>query len=188
VTALTNANTPTSQSPVVQEQQKQIEIQKQVETPVPPALPLPPPPVSFPTSFPTANPGQPSSPAQPPPGSAPLPNLPQTGTVTYAGDMFGTANGRFAQGSYQNNWSFANRSGNFSATFDGARFQGQTFANGNSSTYNTRGPVASSNTNRQMELNGTFFGRGNQPEYQIGFFNVQGPRYNGGGVYIGEKR
>ena len=102
--------------------------------------------------------------------------------------MFGTANGRFATGSYQNNWSFANRSGNFTATFDGARFQGQTFANGNSSTYNTRGPVASSNTNRQMELNGTFFGRGNQPDYQIGFFNVQGQRYSGSGVYIGEKR
>jgi len=189
VTALTNANTPTLSSPVVQDQQKQIEVQKQAETPVPPTPPLPPPPVSFPTSFPTAGGGgQVPSPAQPPAGSAPLPNLPQTGAVTYAGDMFGTANGRFATGSYQNNWSFANRSGNFTATFDGARFQGQTFANGNSSTYNTRGPVASSNTNRQMELNGTFFGRGNQPDYQIGFFNVQGQRYSGSGVYIGEKR
>ena len=42
--------------------------------------------------------------------------------------------------------------------------------------------------NRQMELNGAFFGRGSQPDYQFGSFNVHGPRYNGVGVFYGEKR
>ena len=110
------------------------------------------------------------------------------GTVTYAGDMWGAANGRFATGTYQSAWNFNSRSGNFTATFDGARYQGMMFSNGNSGTFNTRGPVASSNTNNQMEAIGAFFGRGSTPDTQYGFFNVQGPRYNGGGVFYGEKR
>jgi len=181
VTALTNANTPTSATPVVQEQQQVI--RQQAETPVPPAPPLPPPPTQITPA--TGGPSTlPTGPNQP----VPTPNLPITGTVTYAGDMWGAANGRGATGSYQNAWNFASRSGTLSATFDGARFQGQTFANGNSNTFNTRGPIASSNTNRQMELNGTFFGRGPQPDYQFGFFSVQGRGYSGGGLYLGEKR
>ncbi|SEP42389.1 FecR family protein [Rhodospirillales bacterium URHD0017] len=182
VTALSNANFGVQQNIALQDQKQQqaIVIQQQVDTPAPP---LPPPPTSFPTG---GAGGPPSSPGQPAP--LPVTNLPQTGTVTYVGEMFGAANGRFAGGSYQNAWNFTSRSGAFTATFDNARFQGTTFANGNSNTFNTRGPVASSNANRQMELNGAFFGRGSQPDLQIGSFNVQGPRYNGFGVYYGEKR
>ena len=78
--------------------------------------------------------------------------------------------------------------GSMMSAADGARFQGMTFANSNSSTLNIRGPVESSNTNRQMELNGAFLRQGTQPEFQAGFFNVRGPRYIGGGAYLGEKR
>jgi hypothetical protein len=78
--------------------------------------------------------------------------------------MLGAANGRFVTGTYQNVWSFASRSSNFSAAFDGARFQGMNFANSNSGNFNTRGP------------------------FQAGFFSVRGPRYVGGGAYLGEKR
>ena len=114
---------------------------------------------------------------QPPAGTtarATVLNLPQTGTVTYVGDMVGSGTAIRRTGSYQNAWNFGTRSGSFSATFDGARFQGTTFANGNSRTFNTHGPVASSNTNRQMELNGSFFGRAASPSYQVGVFNVTG--------------
>jgi hypothetical protein len=78
--------------------------------------------------------------------------------------------------------------GSMMSAADGARFQGMTFANSNSSTFNIRGPVASSNTNRQMELNGAFLRQGTQPAFQAGFFSVRGPRYIGGGAYLGEKR
>jgi hypothetical protein len=183
VTVLSNANQGVTTTTAFQDVRQQ---QQQVETP-PPAPPLPPPPTSFPTSFPTGG-GPQSPPGQPPSPPPPVPNLPQTGTVTYVGEMFGAANGRLAGGSYQNAWNFNTRSGTFTATFDEARFQGTTFANGNSGTYNTRGPVASSNRDRKMELNGAFFGRGSQPDFQYGSFNVQGPRYSGGGVYYGEKR
>ena len=89
---------------------------------------------------------------------------------------------------YQNTWNFGTNSGQVGATFGGARFQGMTFANSNSSNFNTRGPVVSSNTNRQMELNGAFLGQGTQPEFQAGFFSVRRPRDIGGGAYLGEKR
>ena len=126
-------------------------------------------------------------PAGQPPSQPPI-NLPQPGTATYAGGMLGLANGRFATGTYQNSWNFGSRSGSFSATFDGAQFQGMTFANGNSRTSSTQGPVASSNANRQIELNGAFLGQGAQPEAQAGLFGVRGPRYIGGGAFLGEKR
>jgi hypothetical protein len=179
-TALSDANQLVQSNQLqAQEQQRQQVLQQQAETPAPP---LPPPPTQITplTGGPSSPPGTPDKP--------PITNLPNIGTVTYAGDMWGVANGRGATGSYQNAWNFASRSGNFSATFDGANFQGMTFANGNSGTYNTRGPVASSDTNRQMQLNGRFFGRGDQPESQSGNFIVYGPRYLGGGKYSADKR
>jgi len=186
LTALSNANQGVATTTAVQDV-RQLQPQQQAGPPAPPlpASPLPPPPLPPPPSSPTAGGGQPPAGL---PNSPPVPTLPQTATVTYAGGMLGAANGRFATGTYQNVWNFASRSGNFSATFDGARFQGMTIANSNGSTFNTRGPVASSNTNRQMELNGAFLGQGTQPEFQAGSFSVRGPRYIGGGVYLGEKR
>jgi len=196
LTALSNANQGVATTTAVQDV-RQPQPQQQTGPSAPPlpapslpapSLPapsLPPPPLPPPPSSPTAGGGQPPAGL---PNGPPVPNLPQTATVTYAGGMLGAANGRFATGTYQNVWSFASRSGNFSATFDGARFQGMTFANSNGSTFNTRGPVASSNTSRQMELNGAFLGQGTQPEFQAGSFSVRGPRYIGGGVYLGEKR
>ena len=188
VTALSNANqrvtTTTAAQDVRPQPQPQPQLQQQAGTPAP-APPLPPPPTPFPTPVPTGG-GPQQQPGQPP--APPIPNLPQPGTATYAGGMWGLANGRFATGTYQNSWNFGSRSGNFSATFDGAQFKGTTVANGNSRTFNTRGPVASSNTNRQIELNGAFLGQGTQPEAQAGLFGVRGPRYIGGGAYLGEKR
>ena len=182
VTALSNSNFGLQQNIALQDvrpQQPPPQLQQQAATPAPP---LPPPPTSVPTIG-----GPQQLPAGQPPSQPPI-NLPQPGTATYAGGMLGLANGRFATGTYQNSWNFGSRSGSFSATFDGAQFQGMTFANGNSRTFSTQGPVASSNTNRQIELNGAFLGQGAQPEAQAGLFGVRGPRYIGGGAFLGEKR
>ena len=172
-TALSNANqlqqTTTAAQDVRQQQQAQ-----------PPAPPLPPPPTSFPTG------GQPA----PPPGSPAVPNLPQTGTVTYTGTMVGTANGLPAStGNYQNAWNFGQNAGTVTANFQGANFQGSTVG-GRGGTFSTPTAIQSSNNPRKLELNGAFFGSGSQPAYQVGNFNITSTNsgnYNASGVFAGEK-
>jgi hypothetical protein len=102
--------------------------------------------------------------------------------------MLGVVNNRsIVGGSYQNVWNFANRSGVATMSFDGARFQANTMANGNSATFGTRGPVQSQNLpNRTIELNGKFVGDG--AAFQIGTFHVNGGRgYDARGIFAGEK-
>ena len=182
VTALSNANFGVQQNIALQDQRQQQAIQQQAE---PPAPPLPPPPAVIP---PISSGGGGGGDTRPPPADLqPTVQLPQAGIVTYVGPTFGVANRGFADGSYQNVWNFNTRSGQVTMTFDGARFQGTTFANGNSGTFNTRGPVASSNEpNRNLNLNGAFFGRGTTPEYQVGSFTVNGRGYNGAGGFYGQ--
>jgi hypothetical protein len=147
------------------------------------ATPLPAPPSVI---QPNTNPGP-----GPAPGTLQTFNLPNTGVVTYTGETVGS-NG--LRGFYQNAWNFGAGSGQFTATFDGARFQGDTFANGRSGTFNTRGPVASSNTNRSINLNGGFYTPNNEPipQFQVGNFNVNGrdPNgrpYNANGAFYGQR-
>jgi hypothetical protein len=174
-TVLTNANQGVQQQQAVQAAAQQIQVEQRLAASTPTVQPeLPPPP-----------------PLAPPPPPGPLPpapvSLPAVGTVTYAGDMSGSVNGRSAGGTYQNAWNFATRSGNFTATFDNRTYQGTMVSNGNSPIFGTRGPVQS-NSGSQMEAIGIFLGRGSQPQYQFGAFTVQGPRYSGGGTFLGEKR
>ena len=115
----------------------------------------------------------------------PLPNLPQTNRYLCQGHV-GPGDCRFATGpTTLLALRFAQRQ--FFGDVDGARFQEWPLPK-QRSNFNTRGPVVSSNTNRQMELNGAFLGQGTQPEFQAGFFSVRRPRYIGGGAYLGEKR
>jgi hypothetical protein len=186
---LSNANQAVTTATAVQEvlqqlqQQQQQQQQQQAQTPAPP---LPPPP----TQVPTAGPGTPAG--QPPKDSQPPINLPLTGTATYVGGMIGIVNGHsIGTGSYQNTWNFGTNSGQVSATFEGARFQGGTVGIANSKSFATPTAIQSSNTNRKLELNGTFFGSGNQPAYQVGNFNVTSTNsgnYSATGVFAGEKR
>ena len=104
--------------------------------------------------------------------------------------MSGFVNGhRIATGDYQNAWNFGTRSGAVTATFEGARFQGNTvgFAGG----FITPNGIQSSNTNRTLGLIGGFHGgSGNVPTNQFGFFAITGDRggYNAAGTFAGEKR
>ena len=106
--------------------------------------------------------------------------------------MVGIVNGHTtATGSYQNTWNFGTNSGQVSATFEGARFQGGTVGIANSRAFTTQAPIQSNNTDRKLQLNGTFFGSGSQPAYQIGAFNITSTNsgnYSATGVFAGEKR
>jgi len=178
VTALSNTNQAVQTTTAFQDVRQQ-QVQQQAATPTPP---LPPPPTSFPTSFPTDG-GKP-----PPP---PTPNLPITGTVTYSGPMVSYVNGHpTSTGSYQNAWNFGQRAGTVTATFQGANFQGTTVA-GRGPIFFTPQAIQSSNTPRKLELIGTFFGSGSQPDSQAGFFGITSTNrgnYSASGVFLGEKR
>jgi hypothetical protein len=118
-----------------------------------------------------------------------VPNLPQTGIATYVGGMVGIVNGHsISIGSYQNAWNFGTNQGTVSATFQGAKFQGSTVG-GPKSSFATPTAIQSSNINgRQLELNGTFFGSGSQPGYQVGNFKITGNgNYRAHGIFAGEK-
>ena len=106
--------------------------------------------------------------------------------------MVGIVNGHsIATGSYQNTWNFGTNSGQVSATFEGARFQGGTVGIANGKSFDNPTPIQSNNTNRKLQLNGTFFGSGSQPGFQVGNFNITSTNsgnYSAGGVFAGEKR
>jgi hypothetical protein len=169
---------PTTTAPTQQQQQ--------TATPVP--TPLPPPPTTVPPVGQAPGGQQPTG--VPPSGSQPVvTNLPQTGIATYVGGMVGIVNGHsISTGSYQNAWNFGTNQGTVSATFQGAKFQGSTVG-GTRGTFSTPAPIASANINgRQLELNGTFFGSGSQPGFQIGNFKITGNgNYRAHGLFAGEK-
>ena len=188
VTVLSNNNQAQQQQFAVQDQQVKIQQQTAVDnTPAPaPAPPLPPPPTQVPVAGPS---GAPPPTGAPPPGAQPNVQLPQTGTATYVGGMVGIVNGnRVAIGDYQNVWNFGTKTGALTATFEGARFQGNTVgANGGFSTSNG---IPSSTNNRTLGLSGNFYGSGNVPAYQYGNFTVTGDRnsYNASGIFAGQAR
>ena len=181
-TALSNANQAV-QSNLLQTQEQQLAVQVQNQAPIQQPE-LPPPPSAIPTSQPQF---------QPDPG-AKQPDVSDinrmTATATYVGRMVGlTGNGFGVIGDYKNVWNFGTRSGVASVTFQGANFQATTVGNGNSATFNTRGPVESSNIpSRSLELNGAFFGTRNDPAaYQAGNFHIYGRGYQTRGVFGAEK-
>jgi hypothetical protein len=179
VTALSNAN-QNAQTTIAAQQQQQV-LQQQAAAPVPP---LPPPP-TFPTSFPGDE-------TKPPPPQPAVPNLPQTGGATYSGVMVGLVNGHsISTGSYQSNWNFAQRSGTFGATFQGATFQGG-ITGGPGGTFSTPTAIQSNNQPRQLQVPiGGFFGPGGQPDYQAGRFNITSTNsgnYNAEGTFVGKKQ
>ena len=182
VTAISNANTGVQQTFAVQNQQQQQQQAIQQQQVEPPTPSLPPPPTQVATSGPS---GLPPPAGGAPPGTPQSFNLPQTGTATYVGGMVGIVNGHsIATGSYQNVWNFGANSGAVTATFEGSRFQGGTVGSGQGFT--TPVPIQSSN-NRNLQLNGSFFGSGSVPAYQIGNFSVTGRGgYSASGIFAGQ--
>jgi hypothetical protein len=195
VTAISNTNQSIQSTQAVQQlqqQQQQQQIDQQIAQQqaviLQPALPPPP------AAVPVFNSGGGSSSTTvPSPDTPPNINLPQTGVATYIGPMFGTANNRLADGTYQNAWNFSTRSGNLTATFDGAQFQGRTvgtaqgFQTPNAISSSTAGQTNTSGS-RSLSLSGNFFGSGSTPQYQAGSFNVTGRGYSGSGGFYGVSR
>ena len=183
-TALTNANQGIQQQAAVQDQR--VQQTEQVKTQPPVQQPeLPPPPTAIPQTFNTPEQPFKGVPNSQPPDVAEINKM--TSTARYSGLLVGvTGNGAGQIGSYQNVWSFSNRSGVASVNFGGANFQATTVGNGNSATFNTRGPVQSSNVpSRSIELNGSFFrAPGDPAAFQVGNFHINGGRaYQTRGVF-----
>lgn len=118
-----------------------------------------------------------------------------TSTATYKGHMVGNVNNNgsayIAAGSYQNVWSFGNRSGVVTASFDGTTYGGGVTANTvmtGGVTFGTNGtPIASGG--KSLSISGAFFsgGTGNPVAGQAGSFGITGTNYKAGGTFAAQK-
>lgn len=111
-------------------------------------------------------------------------------TITYNGVMGGLVrnNGSysFGTGTYQQVWSMGSNSGTTTANFNNSSYSGTTTRTGN---YGFQATMPTTNPNtpgRTMNMNGAFIGQG-YPNYQAGTFSVNGPNYQAGGVFAGQK-
>lgn len=111
-------------------------------------------------------------------------------TITYNGVMGGlvknNGNYSFGTGTYQQVWSMGSNSGTTTANFNNSSYSGTTTRNGNYGFQATM-PTTSPNTpGRTMTMNGAFLGQG-FPNSQAGTFSVNGPNYQAGGAFAGQK-
>lgn len=111
-------------------------------------------------------------------------------TITYNGVMGGLVrnNGHysFGTGTYQQVWSMGSNSGTTTANFNNSSYSGTTTRTGN---YGFQATMPTTNPNtpgRTMNMNGAFIGQG-YPNLQAGTFSVNGPNYQAGGVFAGQK-
>ncbi|WP_425064520.1 FecR family protein [Reyranella sp.] len=111
-------------------------------------------------------------------------------TVTYSGTMAGLVrdNGRvsFGTGSYNQAWSFGSNTGTTTANFNNSNYSGTTSRTGN---YGFNSSLSSTtNPGRNMSMTGAFLpGQGDPTKNQAGVFTVNGPNYQAGGVFAGQK-
>ena len=92
----------------------------------------------------------------------------------------------FGTGTYQQVWSMGSNSGTTTANFNNSSYSGTTTRTGN---YGFQATMPTTNPNtpgRTMNMNGAFIGQG-YPNYQAGTFSVNGPNYQAGGVFAGQK-
>jgi hypothetical protein len=111
-------------------------------------------------------------------------------TITYNGVMGGLVrnNGSYSYGTgtYQQVWSMNTGTGNTTANFNNSSYSGTTTRTGNYG-FQANMPTTNPNTpGRTMNMNGAFIGQG-YPNYQAGTFSVNGPNYQAGGVFAGQK-
>lgn len=113
-----------------------------------------------------------------------------TQTITYNGVMAGLVrnNGHysFGTGTYQQVWSMGSNSGTTTANFNNSSYSGTTTRTGNYGFQATMPTTNPSTPGRTMNMNGAFIGQG-YPTYQAGTFSVNGPNYQAGGVFAGQK-
>ncbi len=111
-------------------------------------------------------------------------------TITYNGVMGGLVrnNGSysFGTGTYQQVWSMNTGTGNTTANFNNSSYSGTTTRTG-SQGFQATMPTTTPNTpGRTMNMNGAFNGPG-FPNIQTGSFTVNGPNYQAGGAFVGQK-
>jgi hypothetical protein len=111
-------------------------------------------------------------------------------TITYNGVMGGLVrnNGSYSYGTgtYTQVWSMNTGTGNTTANFNNSSYSGTTTRTGN---YGFQATMPTTNPNtpgRTMNMNGAFIGQG-YPNYQAGTFSVNGPNYQAGGAFLGQK-
>lgn len=113
-------------------------------------------------------------------------------TITYNGVMGGLVknNGSYSYGTgtYQQVWSMNTGTGNTTANFNNSSYSGTTTRTGNYGFQATM-PTTSANTpGRTMNMNGVFLpGQGDPTKSQVGVFTVNGPNYQAGGAFAGQK-
>ena len=111
-------------------------------------------------------------------------------TITYNGVMGGLVrnNGSYSYGTgtYQQVWSMNTGTGNTTANFNNSSYSGTTTRTG-SQGFQAIMPTTTPNTpGRTMNMNGAFAGPG-YPNLQTGSFTVNGPNYQAGGAFVGQK-
>lgn len=111
-------------------------------------------------------------------------------TITYNGVMGGLVrnNGSYSYGTgtYQQVWSMNTGTGNTTANFNNSNYSGTTTRTGNYGFQATMPTTTPNTPGRTMNMNGAFIGQG-YPNYQAGTFSVNGPNYQAGGVFAGQK-
>ena len=111
-------------------------------------------------------------------------------TITYNGVMSGLVrnNGSYSYGTgtYQQVWSMNTGTGNTTANFNNSSYSGTTTRTGGSGFQATMPTTTPSTPGRTMNMNGAFNGPG-YPNYQTGTFSVNGPNYQAGGAFVGQK-
>ena len=113
-----------------------------------------------------------------------------TQTITYNGVMGGlvrnNGNNSYGTGTYQQVWSMGSNSGTTTANFNNSSYGGSTTRNGTQGFQATMPTTSPNAPGRTMTMNGVFVGQG-YPATQAGVFSVNGPNYQAGGVFAGQK-
>jgi len=111
-------------------------------------------------------------------------------TITYNGVMGGLVrnNGSYSYGTgtYQQVWSMNTGTGNTTANFNNSSYNGTTTRIGNHGFQATMPTTTPNTPGRTMNMNGAFAGPG-YPNLQAGTFSVNGPNYQAGGAFVGQK-
>src|ERR671913_46896 len=105
----------------------------------------------------------------------------QRATATYNGPVLAIINGNPMTGTYQNTWSFANRSGDTKITIDGTGYRGTTSMIGNGPVFGGSLPSVSGPGGRVADPIGVFLSQpGNAAGQQVGVVGFSGPNNYGG--------
>jgi hypothetical protein len=113
----------------------------------------------------------------------------QRATATYNGPVLAIINGNPMSGTYQNIWSFGNRSGDTKISIDGTGYRGTTSLVGNGPVFSGSLPSVSGPGGRIADPIGVFLSTpGNPAGQQVGVVGFAGPNnYGGVGVFSGTK-